>query len=136
MIGSKAPYGDRPSFSITINHIDTFTGITDKDRALTITTMSEVCSKIDKDGKLEFLKKFRSPGHVHMLIGAKELLKERSGHTELSIKLLEHANLIPAVVICEMLDSETGGALSVNKATEYSKKFKIPFVESSQIKKI
>ncbi|HJU78888.1 MAG TPA: 3,4-dihydroxy-2-butanone-4-phosphate synthase [Nitrososphaeraceae archaeon] len=136
MIGSIAPYGDRPSFSITINHIDTFTGITDKDRALTITTMSEVCSKIDKDGKLEFLKKFRSPGHVHMLIGAKELLKERSGHTELSIKLLEHANLIPAVVICEMLDSKTGGALSANKATEYSKKFKIPFVESSQIKKI
>lgn len=136
MISSIAPYGDRPSFSITVNHIDTFTGITDKDRALTITAMSDVCSQIDKNGKLEFSKKFRSPGHVHILIGAKELLKERSGHTELSIKLLKHANLIPAVVICEMLDSETGGALSVSKATEYSKKFKIPFVESSQIKKI
>jgi 3,4-dihydroxy 2-butanone 4-phosphate synthase len=98
--------------------------------------MSDVCSQIDKNGKLEFSKKFRSPGHVHILIGAKELLKERSGHTELSIKLLKHANLIPAAVICEMLDSETGGALSVSKATEYSKKFKIPFVESSQIKKI
>ncbi len=136
MIGSIAPYGDRPSFSITINHIDTFTGITDKDRALTITAMSDVCSKIDKDGTLEFSKKFRSPGHVHILIGAKELLKERSGHTELSIKLMEQANLIPAVVICEMLDSETGGSLSVDKATEYSKKFNIPLVESSQIKKI
>lgn len=136
MISSIAPYGDRPSFSITVNHIDTFTGITDKDRALTITAMSDVCSQIDKNGKLEFSKKFRSPGHVHILIGAKELLKERSGHTELSIKLLKHANLIPAAVICEMLDSETGGALSVSKATEYSKKFKIPFVESSQIKKI
>lgn len=136
MISSIAPYGDRPSFSITVNHIDTFTGITDKDRALTITAMSDVCSQIDKNGRLEFFKKFRSPGHVHILIGAKELLKERSGHTELSIKLLEHANLVPAVVICEMLDSETGGALSVDKATEYSKKFKIPFVESSQIKKI
>lgn len=136
MISSIAPYGDRPSFSITVNHIDTFTGITDKDRALTITAMSDVCSQIDKNGRLEFFKKFRSPGHVHILIGAKELLKERSGHTELSIKLLEHANLVPAVVICEMLDSETGGALSVNKAIEYSKKFKIAFVESSQIKKI
>lgn len=136
LIGSIAPYGDRPSFSITVNHIDTFTGITDKDRALTITAMSEVCSQIDIDGKLEFFKKFRSPGHIHILIGAKELLKERSGHTELSLKLLEHANLIPAVVICEMLDSDTGGALSVNKATEYSKNFKIPLVESSQINKI
>ncbi len=136
MISSIAPYGDRPSFSITINHIDTFTGITDKDRALTITAMSNICSKIDTDGTHEFSKKFRSPGHVHVLIGAKELLKERSGHTELSIKLMEHANLIPAVVICEMLDSETGGSLSVDKATEYSKKFNIPIVESSQIKKI
>lgn len=136
MISSIAPYGDRPSFSITINHIDTFTGITDKDRALTITAMSDVCSQIDKNGKLEFSKKFRSPGHVHILIGAKELLKERSGHTELSIKLLKHTNLIPAVVICEMLDSETGGALSAIKATEYSETFKIPFVESSQIKNI
>jgi 3,4-dihydroxy 2-butanone 4-phosphate synthase len=136
MISSIAPYGDRPSFSITINHIDTFTGVTDKDRALTITAMSDVCSKIDNEGQLEFSKKFRSPGHVHLLIGAKELLKERSGHTELSIKLIERANLIPAIVICEMLDSETGGALSVDKATEYSKKFNIPLVESSQIKNI
>ena len=136
MISSIAPYGDRPSFSITINHIDTFTGITDKDRALTISAMSDVCSEVDKDGKLEFSKKFRSPGHIHLLIGAKELLKERSGHTELSIRLVEHANLIPAVVICEMLDSETGGSLTVDKALAYSKKFNIPLVESSQIKNI
>ena len=136
MIGSIAPYGDRPSFSITINHIDTFTGITDKDRTLTITAMSDVCSKINKNGKLEFSKKFRSPGHIHLLIGASGLLKERSGHTELSIKLIKHADLIPAVVICEMLDSGTGGALSVDKASQYSKKFNIPLVESSQIKNI
>jgi len=136
MISSIAPYGDRPSFSITINHIDTFTGITDKDRALTIRAMSDVCSKIDMDGELEFSEKFRSPGHIHLLIGAKELLKERLGHTELSLRLIKHANLIPAVVICEMLDSETSGALSVDKASVYSKKFNIPLVESSQIKNI
>jgi 3,4-dihydroxy 2-butanone 4-phosphate synthase len=136
MISSIAPYGDRPSFSITINHIDTFTGITDKDRALTISAMSDLCSNVDKDGTFEFSKKFRSPGHIHLLIGAKELLKERSGHTELSIRLIEHAKLIPAAVICEMLDSETGGALSVDKALAYSKKFNIPLVESSQIKNL
>ena len=136
MISSIAPYGDRPSFSITINHIDTFTGITDKDRALTISAMSDLCSNVDKDGTFEFSKKFRSPGHIHLLIGAKELLKERSGHTELSIRLIEHAKLIPAAVICEMLDSETGGALSVDKALAYSKKFNVPLVESSQIKNL
>jgi 3,4-dihydroxy 2-butanone 4-phosphate synthase len=134
MISSIAPYGDRPSFSITINHIDTFTGITDIDRALTIKKMSEICSDIDNFGKYEFSKKFRSPGHVPILIAAKELLKERSGHTELSIQLMKLANLIPTVVICEMLDSDTGGALIVDKAVEYSARYKIPLVESLQIK--
>lgn len=134
MINSIAPYGDRPSFSITINHVDTFTGITDIDRALTITKMSEICSDIDNFGKYEFSKKFRSPGHVPILIAAKELLKERSGHTELSIQLMRLANLIPTVVICEMLDSDTGGALTIEKASEYSARYKIPLVESLQIK--
>jgi 3,4-dihydroxy 2-butanone 4-phosphate synthase len=134
MINSIAPYGDRPSFSITINHVDTFTGITDIDRALTITKMSEICSDIDNFGKYEFSKKFRSPGHVPILIAAKELLKERSGHTELSIQLMKLANLIPTVVICEMLDSGTGGALTIEKAAEYSTRYKIPLIESLQIK--
>ncbi len=134
IISSLAPYGDRPSFSITVNHVDTFTGITDIDRALTITKMSEICSDIDNYGIHEFSEKFRSPGHVPILIAAKELLKERSGHTELSIQLMKLAVLIPTVVICEMLDSNTGGALKVDKAIEYSKRFNIPLVESPQIK--
>ncbi|HEY7226519.1 MAG TPA: 3,4-dihydroxy-2-butanone-4-phosphate synthase [Nitrososphaeraceae archaeon] len=136
MVNSIAPYGDRPSFSITVNHVDTFTGITDIDRALTITKMAEICSDIDNFGKYEFFKKFRSPGHVPILIAAKKLLKERTGHTELSVQLMRLANLIPTVVICEMLDSDTGGALTVNKAIEYSARYKIPLVESLQIKQI
>ena len=136
MVNSIAPYGDRPSFSITVNHVDTFTGITDIDRALTITKMAEICSDIDNFGKYEFFKKFRSPGHVPILIAANKLLRERTGHTELSVQLMKLANLIPTVVICEMLDSDTGGALTVNKAIEYSARYKIPLVESLQIKQI
>ena len=136
MVTSIAPYGDRPSFSITVNHVDTFTGITDIDRALTITKMAEVCSDIDNSGKSKFFEKFRSPGHVPILIAAKKLLKERSGHTELSVQLVKLANLIPTVVICEMLDSKTGRALTVKKAVEYSARYKIPLVESLEIKQI
>ncbi|HKR57577.1 MAG TPA: 3,4-dihydroxy-2-butanone-4-phosphate synthase, partial [Candidatus Nitrosopolaris sp.] len=43
LTSGKTPYGDRPSFSISVNHRDTYTGITDFDRALTITKMAEVC---------------------------------------------------------------------------------------------
>jgi 3,4-dihydroxy 2-butanone 4-phosphate synthase len=98
--------------------------------------MAEVCSDIDNFGISKFFKKFRSPGHVPILIAAKKLLKERSGHTELSVQLMKLANLIPTVVICEMLDSDTGGALTVKKAVEYSARYKIPLVESLQIKQI
>jgi 3,4-dihydroxy 2-butanone 4-phosphate synthase len=129
----KSPYGDRPSFSLSINHIDTYTGITDLDRALTISKMAEVCRKIDSGGIEEFGNSFRAPGHVPLLIASNNLLKERAGHTELSIYLMQMARLVPAVVICEMLDSTTHRALSINKAKNYANKSGIVLVESNQL---
>ena len=101
----KAPYGDKPSFSITVNHRDTYTGITDIDRALTISKMAEICKKIDSGGVEEFAKNFRTPGHVPILIASKGLLEERRGHTELCVYLAQMSKLVPALVIFEMLDS-------------------------------
>ncbi|PSP73275.1 3,4-dihydroxy-2-butanone-4-phosphate synthase, partial [Halobacteriales archaeon QH_9_66_26] len=37
--GDELAYGDRSSFSLTVNHRDTYTGITDDDRSLTITAL-------------------------------------------------------------------------------------------------
>ena len=42
MIMGLAPYGDHPTFSIAINHYQTYTGITDRDRALTICEMANL----------------------------------------------------------------------------------------------
>ncbi len=39
MVMGTAPYGDHPTFSISVNHKRTYTGITDSDRALTIKEM-------------------------------------------------------------------------------------------------
>jgi 3,4-dihydroxy 2-butanone 4-phosphate synthase len=133
IVVDKAPYGDRPSFSLSINHIDTFTGITDVDRALTISKMAEVSRKIDSGGIEEFANSFRAPGHVPLLIASNNLLEERTGHTELSIYLMQIARLVPAVVICEMLDSTTHRSLSINKAKNYANKFGIVLVESNQL---
>lgn len=133
IVVDKTPYGDRPSFSLSINHIDTFTGITDVDRALTISKMADVCRKIDSGGIEEFANSFRAPGHVPLLIASNNLLEERTGHTELSIYLMQIARLVPAVVICEMLDSTTHRSLSINKAKNYANKFGIILVESNQL---
>lgn len=130
----KAAYGDKPSFSIAVNHRDTYTGITDSDRALTISKMAEVCRNIDSGGVQEFAKSFRAPGHVPILIASKRLLHDRMGHTELCVYLAKLAGIVPAVAICEMMDSNTHRALSIEAAQEYASKFGIPLVDASELK--
>lgn len=130
---SKSPYGDNPSFSISVNHCDTFTGITDTDRALTISRMAEVCRNIDSGGIDEFANSFRAPGHVPILIASTNLLEERAGHTELSIYLMQLARLVPTAVICEMLDSTTYRALSINRAKDYANDSGSILLESDQL---
>lgn len=134
LVEGRAAYGDKPSFSISVNHRDTFTGITDKDRALTISEMAKVCKKIDSVGVEEFARNFRAPGHVPVLIAAKNLLSDRNGHTELCVYLMRLSNMTPAVAICEMMDSQTHGSLSVEKAQEYARKSGIPLLEASELK--
>jgi 3,4-dihydroxy 2-butanone 4-phosphate synthase len=131
-----APYGDKPSFSISINHLDTYTGVTDSDRALTISEMARISSEIDNGGKDQFVRFFRTPGHVPLLIAAKGLLEERMGHTELGVYLMKLANLAPSVVICEMLDSKTYRALKLYDAKEISTKYDIPMLEANEIRQI
>lgn len=115
------PYDERSSFSISVNHRDTFTGITDSDRALTIKELGKLCSRASQENSVDgFGKKFRTPGHVPILRAAENLLENRRGHTEFSVALMEMANISPAAVVCEMLDSETNKALSKKKAKSYA----------------
>lgn len=130
----KAAYGDKPSFSIAVNHRETYTGITDNDRTLTISKMAEVCKNIDSGGVEEFAKNFCAPGHVPILIASKRLLHDRMGHTELCVYLAKLAGIIPAIVICEMMDSATHRALSIDAAQEYAAKFNIPLIDASELK--
>lgn len=127
----RAAYGDKPSFSIYVNHRDTYTGITDSDRALTIAEMAKICKNVNVD---EFATNFRAPGHVPILIAAKNLLADRNGHTELCVYLMKLAGMTPAVAICEMMDSQTHRALSIEKASAYAKGLGIPLVEASELK--
>lgn len=134
LIAGKSPYGDKPSFSISINHRDTYTGITDSDRALTISKMVQVCKNIDSTGIDDFTTSFRAPGHVPILIASKDLLLARIGHTELCIYLTQLGRLVNAVVICEMLDSATHKSLSLSKAEEYAANNGLQLLDASQLK--
>jgi len=125
-------YDDRSSFSITVNHRTTETGITDRDRATTISELGAAAATSDHDSET-FATEFRSPGHVHLLRAAPNLLADRVGHTELGIALAEAADQPPAAVVCEMLDDDTGTALSPADAAAYAARNDLVYVEGSAL---
>lgn len=126
------PYDDSSSFSVWVNHRDTFTGITDRDRALTARKLAESVTG-SLNGGYDFRKEFRAPGHVPVLRAAEGLSGSRRGQTELSIELALCAGVTPAMLLCEMLDGETGHALSKEDARDFAEERGIPFVEGSDV---
>ncbi|TYL38496.1 3,4-dihydroxy-2-butanone-4-phosphate synthase [Natronococcus pandeyae] len=123
-------YDERSSFSLTVNHHDTDTGITDEDRALTIPTLGTAAAAPEN---LDFPATFRAPGHVYLLRAAPDSLGDRQGHTELGIALAEMAELSPAVVVCEMLDDETGRARSPVSAKAYADRNDLQYVDGERL---
>jgi 3,4-dihydroxy 2-butanone 4-phosphate synthase len=131
MIMGTAPYGDHPTFSISINHKQTYTGITDRDRAHTIKEMANLYHS--PHPKQQFVSSFTTPGHVPLLLASNGLLAKRQGHTEMSVYLAEIAKLTPVTAICEMMDSNTYSALTVEKAQKFAKENAIPFVDGKEL---
>lgn len=126
-------YDNRSSFSLWVNHRGVRTGITDIDRALTITELAKTVEEAINMNSVDFGKYFRSPGHVPVLRAAGRLIRERRGQTELSIALAEMAEINPAMVVCEMLDAETGKALSKADSIAYAKKNGLVFLAGQTI---
>jgi 3,4-dihydroxy 2-butanone 4-phosphate synthase len=131
--GGDLKYDSRSSFSIWVNHRDTRTGIPDNDRALTINKLGEVVDKTLNGEEIHFGSEFRTPGHVATLRAAKGLVHERMGQTELSITLAKIAGITPAMVVCEMLDDDTGRALEKDDAKQYGIDNDIVFVEGEEV---
>lgn len=123
-------YDDRSSFSLTVNHRDTHTGVTDEDRALTISALGESAAAPERT---DFAATFRVPGHVHILKAAPGLLATRQGHTELGVALARAAGIPPAVVVCEMLDDRTHRARSPEHARAYADEHGMPFLDGVNV---
>ncbi len=125
---TKTAYKDRPAFAIPVNHKGVYTGITDNDRALTISKMAELAEE-DSSVKERLIEGFYSPGHVFLLIGRG--IGNRKGHTELALELARKAGMSGMMVLCEMLGS--GNALTKEKAKEYAEKNRMIFLEGKDI---
>ena len=136
MLSHALPYDTRSSFSLFINHKDSFTGITDNDRSLTATSFAELIQDSahmsDMDSRTRMAQSFRIPGHVPVCIADRELLQKRQGHTELIVALMKTVNLTPVALGCEML-SDDGNALSPEEARIWAREQGYLFLEGRQI---
>ncbi|MBW9141933.1 MAG: 3,4-dihydroxy-2-butanone-4-phosphate synthase [Candidatus Aramenus sp.] len=132
----KAPsYKDEPAFSLWVNHVETRTGISDADRAKTVQELHNVVQEIGRDpqsAKESFYSNFYSPGHVPVLISRN--IRNRRGHTELSIALMEYLGLERSVVFAEMLDEKE--SLKREKAIAFSKNNGFILIEGKEILKM
>ncbi len=135
LIPNDIPYDSKSSFSITINHRKTFTGITDENRALTISEFAGLWKEIEgmdkTDAQRKFGEKFRAPGHVPICRASKGLLKERKGHTELGVALASMAKIVPVVSACEMMGRES--SCSKEEARKYAEKNGLTFLNGEEI---
>lgn len=81
------------AFTISVDHVDTTTGVSPAERAYTMQKLIDPASKPED---------FRRPGHVFPLIYKEGGVLVRNGHTEASLDLCRLAGLKEAAVICEI----------------------------------
>ena len=110
------------AFTVSVDHVDTTTGISPEERAITMQKL------IDPNSKAE---DFRRPGHVFPLRYKEGGVLVRQGHTEASIDLCKLAGLYPAAAICEITNDE-GYMSRMDDLLAFSKKhdLKIASVEA------
>ncbi len=135
MAPDDIPYdATKSSFGITINHRDTYTGITDRDRALTITSYVETIFQDIPPEEIsrELGERFRAPGHVHLLNTSERILKTRHGHTELCTAMMYMAGVKPSATICEMMGDD-GGSMSKQEVAAFAAARGIAMVEGQEV---
>ena len=87
----------KTSFTVTVDHISSTTGISAFERARTIKELSNPKS-VASD--------FARPGHIFPLIAKEGGVLKRAGHTEAAVDLAKLAGLYPAGAICEIMNSD------------------------------
>lgn len=85
------------AFTVSIDHVDTVTGISAQERS--VTAMKTVASDV-KPGD------FRMPGHMFPLQAKSGGVLERNGHTEATVDLMRIAGLEPVGLCCEIMKED------------------------------
>jgi 3,4-dihydroxy 2-butanone 4-phosphate synthase/GTP cyclohydrolase II len=101
------------------------TGISAKERADTLNLLASPNAKPQD---------FVRPGHIFPLIGKTGGVKERPGHTEASLALMQLAGLSPVAVICEII-LPNGKMARRPDLLKMAKTLNMPILDISQLMK-
>jgi len=118
---NTAPLGT--NYTVPVDHRTSRTGITAAERATTILSICDPHS-IPAD--------FNRPGHLFPLVAKEGGVLRRAGHTEAAVDLARMANLLPAGVLCEILD-EDGDRASRGQLHKLAADFKLPIISIEQL---
>ncbi len=106
------------AFTVSIDHIDTTTGISAEERGIT----ARAC--VSEDVKPE---DFRRPGHMFPLTAKRNGVHERNGHTEATVDLLRLANLKECGLCCEIMRDD-GTMMRTPELIELAQKWGLKFI--------
>lgn len=85
------------AFTVSVDHIDTTTGISAFERSATIRSLIQPSTKPQD---------LRRPGHIFPLIAKKGGVLRRAGHTEAAVDLARMCGSFPSAVICEVIKED------------------------------
>ena len=106
------------AFTVSIDHIDTTTGISAAERGIT----ARAC--VSENARPE---EFRRPGHMFPLMARKNGVLERNGHTEATVDLLRLAGLKECGLCCEIM-REDGTMMRTPELIELAQKWDLKFI--------
>lgn len=106
------------AFSVSIDHVETTTGISAYERAF---TMQKCAEENAQPGD------FRRPGHVFPLRARDGGVLVRTGHTEATVDLCRLAGLKPVGVCCEIMN-EDGHMARTPDLIKFAQQHQMPFI--------
>ncbi len=111
------------AFTVSIDHVDTATGISAAERSITARKCVEENTKPED---------FRRPGHMFPLLAKKNGVLERNGHTEATVDLLRLAGLKECGLCCEIM-REDGTMMRLSELFEMAEKFQLKIITIAQL---
>ena len=111
------------AFTVSVDHVDTTTGISAYERSVTAMKCVEEGTRPED---------FRRPGHMFPLVAKPGGVLERNGHTEATVDLRRHAGLKPCGLCCEIM-REDGTMMRTTELLEKAAEWGMTMISIRQL---